>query len=713
MAKKKPTKQKFTKTAVVTEKPKGQVASRPVVPSKWLILAAVAITFLVYIPSLNNGFIPNWDDGGYVLKYDPVKEINAENLTEIFSVFYKGNYHPLTTLFYALEYQLVGPSPFLYHFNNLILHLLNVWLVFLLIWRLVRRNDIAFITALLFGVHTMHVESVAWISERKDVLYTFFYLAGLLYYISYFSKETAKRKNYLIALLLMLLSMLSKSAAVAFPLSLLVIDYFFKRKITLLTAAEKVPFFAISMVFGITAILSQGSAGAIQDLDPMFTYFERGLLASYGLMLYFMKLVAPTDLSAMHPYPIRMSEMLPAMYYVAPFVVLAVSAIIFFLRKKSRILLFGALFFLVNIVLVLQILPVGAAIIAERYTYVPYIGLFFIIGYVISLFSNKEKPGLYKIRIPVYILAGVWMAWVSWLTVDRIGVWKRGDILFIDVTKKYPTMPFAFNNLGYYYYEDAKNNRKALEYFNKCISLDTTFHQAFSNRGILYFNAPVDELRTILKDTSANLQIKRFYWAIDDFTRAIRHKPTNKDAWIGRANAYSEIGKFEEAINDYDQYLTMKPEDISAWKWRGTAKFRIGRFKEAEQDFIHAGTMDPEDAEVFYWKGLIIYQDTNYTEAIKYFDESLKRDRKKGEVYSWRGLAKYNLRDFVGAIADYNQAIAANPNDVAAIVNRSVSKKETGDLIGAFEDIEKARLMGYPVNGAYYNELLSIGIKAG
>ncbi|HOT88983.1 MAG TPA: hypothetical protein PL028_05530, partial [Bacteroidales bacterium] len=164
------------------------------------LLISVFVTGLVYLISLDNGWIKNWDDGGYVIEHKLIHQLSWENFKEIFSIFYKGNYHPLTTLFYALEYSIVGEKAFLYHLNNLLFHLFNVALVFIFTNLLIKKKEVAFITALLFGIHPMHVESVAWISERKDVLYSFFFLLSMIYYFYFITKKEKKTFHYLISI---------------------------------------------------------------------------------------------------------------------------------------------------------------------------------------------------------------------------------------------------------------------------------------------------------------------------------------------------------------------------------------------------------------------------------------------------------------------------------------------------------------------------------
>jgi len=671
---------------------------------KEILFAAIAviITLLVYIPSLNNDFIVNWDDGGYIHEHNLVHELSWENFKTIFNptTFYKGNYHPLTTFFYAVEYSLVGASPLLYHINNLLFHLLNVLLVFFFIKLVSKRIEIAAFVALLFGIHPMHVESVAWISERKDVLYTFFFLLSLIQYFYYFSKKEKKRKHYILALVFFFLSLLSKSAAVALPVAMFVVDYLVRRKFTVKLIVEKIPFFLLSFIIGILAVFSQGEKGAIQDLTPIFTLFERFLIVSHSTLTYFWKLFVPVDLAAMYPYPSRINGMFPLIYYVALVIVLALLVIfvIFLIRtirnnKQERSYIFGLLFFFVNIALVIQIVPVGGAAMAERYTYVPYIGLFFILGKLYDNVLQNKSHSLKRLTPLFYMILAAFVVFFSILTWQRIGKWKNGEVLMRDLTRVYPYLPFAYNNLGYLYYHWEKDYDKALKEFDTAIKMDSAYYQAWSNRGVVHNN------------------LQNHKEAVKDFSRALRYDPDNIDGLFGRANSLSALQQFSEALPDYNRYLQLKPDDAKAYMKRGTAYVALNKYDEAFSDLNKCISMTPEDDEAYYWLGLVYYKKNDFNAAIKNLDKAIELNPKKSEMYSWRGLARYNVKQIDDAIADYSTAIQMNPNDAAAFVNRSIAYFDKGNYKQAWDDINTAGKMGYPLDKAYFMKLEAIVMK--
>jgi tetratricopeptide (TPR) repeat protein len=690
------------------------------------ILIAIALTAVVYSMSIKNSWIKNWDDGGYVTEHDATSTLSASNLykltshdiSRIFTTFYKGNYHPLTTLVYAVEYNIFKDNAKPYHFINLLFHLLNVLLVFLFLKKITKRPEIAFIAALLFGIHPMHVESVAWVSELKDVMYTFFFLLSVLYYMKSSEKKENKIKSYIISLIFFILSCLSKSAAVTLPAILVLLDLYIRKKWNgnmannpkplvafigrvIQSSAQKIPFFIVAFVFGIVAVFSQKSAGAIQDLNPLFAIWERPMLAGYATMMYLMKLFVPIDLSAMYPYPDRINGHLPVIFYIAPVVVLAVVLLINYSRKFNKEILFGSMFFLITIILVLQLLPVGGAILAERYTYVPYIGLFMIIGkgYVFSQEDQSKIARSIKMIYPAVLFFGI--AILSAMSFQRIQDWENGEILFTDVIKKYPNLPFAYNNRGYLYFSFLKDNNKALADYTKCIQLDSTFHRAYSNRGVLYYNFYGPN-----KSDSAHLKL-----ALQDFTNALKYSSDNTDALIGRANTYSSMRKFELSIPDYNKYITLETTNAKAYLWRGIALYNTGKYNEAFPDFNKCIELTSDNDNAFLWRGLIYFQQKNYSSAVKDFDQSLLLNANQSEAFSWRGLAEYNLKIYDKALNDYTSALNLNPKDAATYINRSTIYYEQKNYDLAFKDYCSAGDLGYALNKDYFFKLKALAGK--
>ncbi len=669
----------------------------PKTPLYLMLLIGVA-TLVVYFRATGYGFIYNWDDAGYILKNDYIKTLNMSSVAEIFSSFYMHNYHPLTSLTYAIEYSFVGESAWLYHLNNILLHLANTWLVFVLFTKVFKNRQLpAIFIAALFALHPMHVESVAWISERKDVLYTLFFLLALIRYMKYL--ETGKMSEFIYTSIFFLLSCLSKSAAVTLPVLLFAFDYLQKRKFSKILVLEKIPLFAISLIFGILAIRSQDTA--IQDLTPMLSLFERILIVCWGTLLYIVKTILPFHLSAFYPYPLKIDDVLPWYYYLAPLFVIALGIVIWYSKKWGREVIFGFAFFFITISLVLQLMPVGGAIIAERYTYVPYLGLFFIMVLPLrALYENKQGRD-YKNSLLYTRLLTILVVVFSILSFNRVAYWKDGDILFTDVIEKYPKFPYAYNNRGFLYFDyyalkfyadnEVKKNayvEKAYNDYTMAIGLDPTYAGAYANRAVLLYNTGKPQA------------------ALQDFNILLTLDPENKDGLIGRANTLSTLEMFEKALPDYNSYLKINDDDAKAWLWRGIAFSKTGDNESALPDFEKTIQLLPDDYEAYYWKGITLHQLKRHKEAVEFLSKAIAFQPDNYEIYSWRGLAYFELKDYDKALADFSTAIDLNPEELSSYVNRSLCYNEQGQYQLAFNDLIFAAERGMPISRDYYESLV-------
>lgn len=647
---------------------KNQFLNKPIYTYLILFISCL----LVYFNSFNNELIYNWDDAGYILKNPYIDSLSWQNIKDIFSNFYFSNYQPLTLIVYAVIFKFVGTKVFLYHFVQFIFHVLNTFLVYKFISLLQEKKWISLGVALLFAVHPMHVESVAWISEMKDVLYTFFFLLALITYHYYVNKPDKKIKWYLWTIFLFILSLLSKPSAVIFSVVLLAMDLYYERLWRWKTWIEKIPFFLLSLAFGIITILAQ--EGAIQELGPVLKGYERALIVIYSYMLYLWKFFLPINLSAAYPYPIKDGGVLPTEYFIIPIAFIALCIIVYLLRKNKKFI-WGILFFTINLLMVIQIIPVGGMIASERYTYIPYIGL---------SFSALTLMGKYIKNIKLnYIILGIVVLIFTFLAHQRTYYWRNGDVLFSDVLEKYPRYAYGYNNRGFLYldhyaidvYKDnpqmkEKYVEKALQDFTNAISLDYTYAEPFLNRGILYYNTGRPEQ------------------ALADFNRFLELKPDNPDGLLNRANTLSTLGKFNEAIPDYNKYLTIKNDDPKAYMWRGVAYFNIQNYDSAIIDFNKSIEIDPDYYEPYYWLGVIYYNQQNYNDALKYLDLSISKNSNNVNSYIWKGLCYMNMNEYHKAIEQYSKAIEIDPNNITAYINRFNAYRLIGDVANAQKDFE-------------------------
>lgn len=541
------------------------VPPKPVRKDRFLWLAAIlALTFVVYIPSLDNGFT-NWDDTHYV-SANPL--IAHPTFQAMLTTPLLGNYHPLTMWSLALNYKLSKYHPYSYHLLNLLLHLANTALVFFFVWKLSGgRRWTSIVTSLFFGIHPMHVESVAWIAERKDVLFAFFYLLGLITYLRYLER---KRIPWLaVTLVAFILSAASKPAAVVFPVTLLAIDVYRRRAMRLRTIVEKIPFFAVSILTGVLTVKAQIAAEAI---DSVWNPFERLLIASKATLLYVEKLFAPVHLSALYPYPVA-AEGLGPEFIVAFAVVAILLPAIVYLNRRNRPVLFGLAFFFINILLVLQFLTVGAAVIAERYTYLPYIGLFFALAWCLDdpaasappAPAAPSAPRRFPFRIVIAACFALLLPLSLVQTWVRCDVWRDSASLWDDTIRKYPTAARAWNFRGVTWAQQSRWD-SAYVYFDRAIQIMPKYSQALNNRAAM----------KIRRDDLAG--------GLADVSRAIELNGTYRDAYANRALIYNMQGERGKAIPDIRLALLLEPRNPNNPNMAadlGDALLQLNRHREA------------------------------------------------------------------------------------------------------------------------------------
>jgi len=552
-----------------------------------------------------------------------------QSIGNMFSTFYGGNYHPFTTLSQTIVYHFWGLNPKPFHWVNFIVHLLNVILVFRLIFLLSAKKEAALIVTLFFAIHPMHVESVSWITESKDLLYSFFYLGSLICYIGYIKSEEASRiaemnsRYYLMSLLLFLFSLLSKSMAVSLPVVLILIDYYFNRKISKKSMLDKAAFFILSLLFGIIALYSQGAAGAM-DLIPVYSFVDKIFLSGYTVVFYIVKLLVPTSLSALYPFVDTITGGFAIQCYLALLFIFLIIWGIYKSGKYRKELIFGTAFFLITISLVLQIIPVGRAMAADRYTYIPSIGLFFIIAQFYCSISENKSRLTNKIK-PYFILILIsYTAIFSINTWNRNKVWENGITLFSDVIKKNPGLALAYNNRGSVK-NDLQQYSAAIPDFSEAIRLNPNYYEAYYNRGIAkgriqdnsgakpdYTDAVADytqaiHINPLFADAYNNRGLTKgvsgdLDGALADFKEAVRINPLNAFAFCNLAIAESFYTNYDQALKDFDKSIHLFPDYGRAYFERGKVKLKISKTEEACYDLGKAAELKYPEANDTLWK---------------------------------------------------------------------------------------------------------------
>lgn len=542
------------------------------------------ICILAFLPMVKNGFIGTWDDGIYILQNQLLHDLSWQGVIKIFSYgdeFQKisNNYHPFTILSLAINYKISGLSPASYHITNFVFHGLNAVFVFIFVFILSRRRMLpSVISGLLFAIHPMHVESVAWVSERKDVLYTFFFLAGLIAYLKY--REDEKIWKLGVALLLFIFSCLSKAMAVSFPLILLLVDYFQRRRFSWKLIIEKIPFFIIALVIGLMAIHLQ-SISAINKFET-FTFYQRIMHASFGFITYILKFIDPSSLSAFYPYPpITSTGLLPFSFLIAPYICLAAAGLLVWISTRkgeiARVFVFGILFYFFTIVLVLQFLSVGKAIMADRYSYIPFIGLAFIIGMVADFYLQK-KSSLKYLGYGLISASLILSVVFSFMTYERTKVWKDDITLWSDALRQYPDGRLTF---------------------------------IYDKRAQLYLSKDMYEA------------------ALADYLIITDNEPRNDNALecIGRiyGKYYNNLGK---AIEYLEKAYAINPKNPTVLKSLGVAMGMKGDFQRSLDYMLQSYNIDKTDTSLLM-NIAASYNNLGLPEKAKVYDELAKSLKSK------------------------------------------------------------------------------------
>lgn len=666
------------------------------------VIIILIVTFVSYYPALDNE-LTNWDDKQYVVENPHLKSFSGETIKAIFSEkSYMGNYHPLTMLSLNVDYAIGGEledgsiNPYPFHLINIILHLIVTLLVFQFAYKLSGRILVAFIAALLFGTHTLHVESVAWVSERKDVLYSIFFVGGLSAYLNYV--DTKKTRHYIAALILFILSLLSKGQAVSLAVTLVAIDYFRDRKyFSVRILVEKIPFLLLALGFGIFAVMAQGEGDAIAD-EEQYELHKRIGFAAYAYMQYLLKLMLPLDLTAMYPYPDIVTKKIPPHYYLG-LIPAAISIwAIFKTYKTNKAVTFSIAFFIINIFLLLQFIPVGSAVHADRYAYIPSIGFYLLIGFGAQYFV-EIKP---KKQSVLYGIIGMYALVLAALTFQRCDIWQDSMSLWNDTIKKQPKAVTAWNNRGSELDRMAKAamdrndnataitlRQKAIQDFTAAINGKPDYSNAMYNRGSSAY-----EIAKVTRDT---ILLKN---ALTDLTNAIKYNQRFAEAYHHRGNTTAELADYrtnpqkqnlmwEAAVKDMNIAIELKQTDGNFYVNRGVTKGKLGKLDEAVTDFDTALQLSGESETIYSNRGLAkARKAANYQNSQSVETEKGKKYIHYPEITDINERKKFANENYSQAISDYNAALKLKPDFLTGYYNRAIAFLNSENPNAAISDLD-------------------------
>lgn len=642
--------QKLLKQTKSTGPRKSRLDSKQVLT----ILGILLITFFSFLPSLDNQYV-NWDDDRNFSENELITTINPmtfwSNSGKIFKTHVIGNYNPLTIFTFAIEQRLISKDklPFWRHLNNILLHLVATFFVFWIGIRLGLNLFGAAILALLFGIQPMRVESVAWVTERKDVLFGAFYLAAMYYYIR--GKVDGFRKlDHFIILICFILSLLSKIQAVLLPVSLVLVDYYLSKKdsIDLKGIISKSHLFALSLIIGLVNIYFLRMQGSIAD--QAYTGLDRVFIGSYSLIVYYIKALIPYRLSPLYPYP----SSLDWTFYASIVSFFGTAYLLYWsYKRKLKVIFFGVGFFIVNIFLLLQILGAGQGFLADRFTYIAYLGLFFIFAYYLQKVITEKA----SLKLPIMIVSGLIIAGYAFMTFQQNKVWKDSATLWGHVLKYYQKSTLPWGNRANYY-RDIGNVKAALSDYDQVIKLKPINPQAYNSRARLYFNFNQPD------------SLKK---ALYNYNKAIEQDPKNVEFMVNRGATYAKMGDLNRSIANLNQAEDLDPSFANIYLNRSVIYSQSGNIQEALNDIDRYLKLKPNYPDMWYEKGRLHNGLKQHTQAKSALDNAIGMKNNYGIYYFERAKSNFMLGDKNSAKQDIQTSqglgYKADPEVVNQIMN--------------------------------------------
>ena len=678
-----------------------------------LLMILIVLIFYAFSPALKCNFI-NWDDDRYVTSNKILRSLSPENLRNIFVLtdrevykkypYSKGLYIPVTLISFAIEYHFFHLNSTVYHFTNIMLHILNCLLVFWFVFLISSNINVSFLTAVFFGIHPIHVESIAWISERKDLLFGFFLLVSIVSYILYVK---SKKGFYFISLLTFTLSLSSKPTAIFMPFSLFFLDLILPARERLRSYLDKIPFFIISFVFifiNIIAARLLGETGHRIDegsLNPLLNF----TIPFYSLLFYIKKMLLPVNLSCFYPFPPDQDISTPPVFILSVIVVSLIVTVFFMLSRMSKKTAFSGMFFLLMLFPVLQIFVKFNVVAADRYTYIPSIPFFYLI-FEFLFPKDRENSSRYRQLIIVMFSAIVIIvAVLTFLTMSRCRVWKDDITLWSDVLKNHPDVLVAYNNRGYLYAERG-DYKRAFEDYNNAIRRHPGYASAFINRSTLYIDqglyddAISDVNRAIMirpnmevayiNRAKAFIMKKEYYKAIEDLNKAMELNPYNYVSYLNRGIAYFMTGNYNKSTVDLTEEIRQNPENAEGYFYRGTIYSIRNNYDKALIDLNRTIRINSRYVDAYYNRGLIFLMLKKYPDAIRDLTTLLVLKNDYMMAYLYRGRAYYEMKSYSEAIKDYSSVIGFNPIIVEAYLKRGQAYYFIGKYPEAIRDLSKA-----------------------
>jgi Flp pilus assembly protein TadD len=542
----------------------------------WIYFALAVSTLLVFWQVRNFGSV-DYDDNAYVFKNPHVLNgLTKDSVKWAFTTGYAGNWSPLIWLSYMLDRQLFGNNAGGYHITNLIFHIANTLLLFFVLKQMTGALWQSAFVAALFAIHPFHVEAVTWVSSRKDVLSTFFWMLAMAVYMRYVKQPSGWR--YLLVLLFFAMGLMAKAMVVTLPFVLLLLDYWpldrIKRvdwKTISQLVLEKIPFIVLAAVFSVITFFTQQHVGALPDFHKfVFKYRVYNAFVSY--IKYIEKMIWPSGLAVCYPHPYEKISVLFAL--ISAILLLVVTILVLRFANKHRYLVTGWFWYLGTLVPVIGLVQIGGHAMADRYTYITLTGLFIIIAWglpdLLAKWPNR-KIALGLSMIIVLTTLGICAG-------RQVSYWSDRIVLFSHALAVTQNNYIAYNSRGVAY-DSLGRYPEAMEDFKQALRIRPDYAEAYNSCGVTYNS------------------LGRYPEAMENFEQAIKNKPGYAEAHNNLGAAYGNLGRYPEAIEAFRQAVKINPDYADAYYNLGNAYSKLRRRQDAIEAYRQAVKINPNYAE--------------------------------------------------------------------------------------------------------------------
>jgi protein O-mannosyl-transferase len=638
-----------------------------------LACALVALaTLAAFLPALGNGFL-DWDDRHNLVDNPHYRGFEWDHLRWMFTTNHLGHYIPLTWMTFALDYVLWGMNPAGYHLTNLLLHAANAAVVYgialqiIALARPAKQDEAgslvagAIFTALFFALHPLRVESVAWVTERRDLLSGLFYLLAILAYLHYASGATAAHRSLLWASLASFtLALLSKSMAVSLPAVLLILDVYPLRRLPWPSRAwlarpargvllEKVPFVLLALAASATALLALSGTANMTPLVAVGA-LDRVAISLFSLAFYLWKTVAPLDLSPLYELPGQIDPW-SWPFVLSAAVVLAITALALCLRRSRPVLLGVWLAYVVILLPVVGIVHNGLQIAADRYTYLACVAWALALGGVLARY--------WRVRASLAaVLATVVTVALGLLTWSQVQAWRSSETLWTHALKTHPSS-VAHLNLGWALAENGET-AAAVEHYREALRIRPRYAEAHNNLGLALA-------------AQGNLPAARL-----SYQEALKLNPRLVASHVNLGVLLAELGDTDAAIAHYREALRIRPAYPEGHANLAQTLERRGQVDEAFRHFVEAVRLRPDSAEAHNNLGAFLARRGQLDPAVAHFTEAVQLKPGFAEAHNNFGIALAQQGQLAAAAEHFREAVSLKPAFQEARSNLDRALRELG-----------------------------------